>query len=133
MPSERVQRRIDALLDEADAAIASRDLEAAAQSVRMVLRIEPENEDALTFSAMLEGEVRDGISAETDDVGKAELSDTPDSPTSFANGRYEVTGFLGEGGKKKVYLAHDTTLDRDVAFALIKAEGLDAASRQRVT
>ena len=133
MPSERVQRRIDALLDEADAAIASRDLEAAAQSVRMVLRIEPENEDALTFSAMLEGEVRDGISAETDDVGKAELSDTPDSPTSFANGRYEVTGFLGEGGKKKVYLAHDTTLDRDVAFALIKTEGLDDASRQRVT
>ncbi|MCH8223696.1 MAG: protein kinase, partial [Chloroflexi bacterium] len=133
MPSERVQRRIDALLDEADAAIASRDLEAAAQSVRMVLRIEPENEDALTFSAMLEGEVRDGISAETDDVGKAELSDTPDSPTSFANGRYEVTGFLGEGGKKKVYRVHDTTLDRDVAFGLIKAEGLDDASRQRIT
>ncbi len=40
-------------------------------------------------------------------------------PTSFANGRYEVKRFLGEGGKKKVYLAHDTLLDRDVAFALI--------------
>ena len=54
-------------------------------------------------------------------------------PTSFANGRYEVRRFLGEGGKKKVYLAHDTLLDRDVAFALIKTEGLDEASRTRIT
>ena len=45
-------------------------------------------------------------------------------PSSFANGRYEVKRFLGEGGKKKVYLAQDTLLDRDVAFALIKTEGL---------
>ena len=30
---------------------------------------------------------------------------SPDFPTSFANGRYEVKRFLGEGGKKKVYLA----------------------------
>ena len=43
-------------------------------------------------------------------------------PSSFANGRYEVRRFLGEGGKKKVFLAHDTLLDRDVAFALIKTE-----------
>ena len=33
-------------------------------------------------------------------------------PTSFANGRYEVKRFLGEGGKKKVYLAQDTLLGR---------------------
>jgi len=39
---------------------------------------------------------------------------------------------LGEGGKKKVYLAHDTLLDRDVAFALIKTEGLDDTSRARI-
>ena len=32
-------------------------------------------------------------------------------PTSFANGRYEVKRFLGEGGKKKVYLAYDTLSD----------------------
>jgi tetratricopeptide (TPR) repeat protein len=54
-------------------------------------------------------------------------------PTSFANRRYEVKKFLGEGGKKKVYLTHDTLLDRDVAFALIKTEKLDDASRVRVT
>jgi len=46
-------------------------------------------------------------------------------PTSFADGRYQVKEFLGEGCKKKVYLAHDTVLDRYVAFALLKTEGLD--------
>jgi eukaryotic-like serine/threonine-protein kinase len=54
-------------------------------------------------------------------------------PTSFANGRYQVKKFLGEGGKKKVYLAYDTVLDRDVAFALIKTEKLDDASRMRIS
>jgi tetratricopeptide (TPR) repeat protein len=54
-------------------------------------------------------------------------------PTSFASGRYQVKKFLGEGGKKKVYLVHDTLLDRDVAFALIKTEKLDDASRTRVS
>ena len=39
---------------------------------------------------------------------------------------------LGEGGKKKVYLAHDTLLDRDVAFALIKLDGLDELTRPRI-
>jgi serine/threonine protein kinase len=54
-------------------------------------------------------------------------------PTSFAGGRYQVKKFLGEGGKKKVYLVHDTLLDRDVAFALIKTEKLDDATRSRVS
>ncbi|HEY41971.1 MAG TPA: protein kinase [Dehalococcoidia bacterium] len=54
-------------------------------------------------------------------------------PTSFAGGRYHVKKLLGEGGKKKVYLAHDNTLDRDVAFALIKTEKLDEEARTRIT
>ena len=37
--------------------------------------------------------------------------------TQLAGTRFK--DFLGEGGKKKVYLAHDTLLDREVAFALI--------------
>ena len=56
-----------------------------------------------------------------------------DLPTSFDGGRYQIQKFLGEGGKKRVYLAHDTTLDRDVAFALIKTEGLDDAGRERIS
>ena len=57
---------------------------------------------------------------------------SPD-PTSFADGRYRVKDALGEGGKKRVYLAHDVDLDREVAFGLIKTEGLDEASRERVS
>jgi serine/threonine protein kinase/ribosomal protein L40E len=57
---------------------------------------------------------------------------SPSQPTSFASGRYQVKKFLGEGGKKKVYLAHDTTLDRDVAFALIKTEKLDETGKTRI-
>jgi eukaryotic-like serine/threonine-protein kinase len=62
----------------------------------------------------------------------ASASASSPAPTSFAGGRYQVKKFLGEGGKKKVYLAHDTVLDRDVAFALIKTEKLDEAGRTRV-
>ena len=40
--------------------------------------------------------------------------------------------FLGEGGKKRVFLAHDTQLDREVAVAVIKTEGLDQAGFARV-
>jgi serine/threonine protein kinase len=43
-----------------------------------------------------------------------------------------VRRFLGEGGKKRVYLAHDTKLDRDVAFALIKTDGLDDEGLLRI-
>jgi serine/threonine protein kinase len=63
----------------------------------------------------------------------AERHPSSPEPTSFVNGRYQVKEFLGEGGKKKVYLVHDTLLDRDVAFALIKTEKLDDVSRTRVT
>jgi class 3 adenylate cyclase len=46
-------------------------------------------------------------------------------PIGFATGRYEVLRFLGEGGRKRVYLARDTRLHREVAVAVVKLEGLD--------
>src|SRR5436309_11819666 len=55
-----------------------------------------------------------------------------DAPAAIAGGRYVVHDFLGEGGRKRVYRAHDTSLDRDVAIALVKTEGLDDAARTRV-
>jgi hypothetical protein len=56
----------------------------------------------------------------------------PEIPRSLAAGRYRVERFLGEGAKKRVYLAHDTRLDREVAIAVIKTEGLDDAGRTRI-
>lgn len=53
-----------------------------------------------------------------------------DEPTSFVNGRYTVERFLGEGGKKKVYLTHGTTLDRMVDE--IVAYGSDERVAQRI-
>ena len=54
------------------------------------------------------------------------------APEAFANGRYAVRRLIGEGGKKRVYLAHDTQLDRDVAVAVVKTDGLDAEALLRV-
>jgi class 3 adenylate cyclase/DNA polymerase III delta prime subunit len=39
---------------------------------------------------------------------------------------------LGEGGKKRVYLAHDGSLGRDVAVSVLKTEGLDESGQVRV-
>ena len=43
-----------------------------------------------------------------------------------------VKKLLGEGANKSVFLVHDTLLDRDVAFALIKHEGLNEVGRKRI-
>ena len=78
---------------------------------------------------------------ETSVSGPADVTlerDSPARPASdslpafFGDGRYVVKDFLGEGAKKRVYLAHDTLLDRDIAFALIKTEGLDETGRRRI-
>jgi len=51
---------------------------------------------------------------------------------SFSGGRYVVQREIGEGSAKRVYLAHDTAIDRQVAIAVIKTDGLDAAGLARV-
>ncbi len=52
-------------------------------------------------------------------------------PTALAAGRYEVVRPLGEGRRKRVYLALDRRLEREVAIALIKPEGLDQTGLAR--
>jgi class 3 adenylate cyclase len=139
MPSERVQRRIDRLLDQAEAAADSRKWAEVQELAREVLLLDEDNSDAASLLRVAEGmdsspgsvlsESPRAASAHTTSpaAGSAETL-----PTSFVSGRYEVQAFLGEGGRKRVYRARDTRLDRDVAFALIRTEGLDADGRQRI-
>ena len=140
MPSERVQRRIDRLLDQADEALESGDWQDARERATAALRLDPGNEDALAFQAAAEDAL--GISNSVEATSGTTTQDGPtasnsesasDTPTSFANDRYQVSKFLGEGGKKRVYQAHETLLDREVAFALIQTEGFDQTSKERIS
>ena len=54
MPSERVQREIDRLLDETEAALAESDWEAVRLKTREVLALDPDSEDATQFLAAAE-------------------------------------------------------------------------------
>ena len=51
---------------------------------------------------------------------------------SVAHGRFVAERLLGEGGFKRVYLARDTRLQRDVALAMIRPERLSEAGRTRI-
>ncbi len=54
MPSERMQRQIDALLDRVETAVNDGDWDAALTSIRAVLSADPDNADALTYMGMAE-------------------------------------------------------------------------------
>ena len=51
---------------------------------------------------------------------------------SFADGRYSILEFLGQGATKTVYRSRDAVLGREVALALIQVDGLDEIGRQRM-
>ena len=137
MASDRIQRHIDRLLDEVDDAMAQLDWEQVRDRAQAVLALDPGNEDAMGFSAAADRALGSSGPPPSPQPPASPHLTTPDTtsgqPTSLANGRYKVQRFLGEGGKKKVYLAHATPLDREVAFALIKTEGLDQTGRSRIS
>ncbi len=54
-------------------------------------------------------------------------------PATVGTGRYRTVRLLGEGARKRVYLAMDERLAREVAVAVVKTEGLDANGRVRIT
>ncbi len=54
-------------------------------------------------------------------------------PATIGGGRYRTVQLLGEGARKRVYLAFDERLAREVAVAVVKTEGLDANGRIRIT
>ena len=133
MASDRRRLRIERLLDEAEDAITRYDWGAVQQAAQAVLAFAPENTEALDLLTGAERALgSDSPPPSNGPTDSGTTITTPSQPSSFANGRYQAQRFPGEGGKKKVYLAQDTTLDRDVAFALIKTEGLDETSRTRI-
>src|SRR4051794_799933 len=73
-----------------------------------------------------------GTRLPTEKPRPVEAAAEADVPSQVGDGRYIVDRFLGEGVRKRVYLAHDTALDRDVALALVKTAGLDEGGRGRV-
>ncbi len=136
MASDRLQRQIERLLDQAEAAVAELNWDIVRDRASAVLGLDADNPDGLAYLAAAQRSL-ESLDTSPSGVTPPTLPasvPTPalDQPTSFANGRYQVKQSLGEGGKKKVYLAHDTLLDREVAFALIKTEGLDEAGRSRI-
>ncbi len=54
-------------------------------------------------------------------------------PATIGGGRYRTVRLLGEGARKRVYLAMDERLAREVAVAMVKTDGLDAKGRIRIT
>ena len=96
MVSDRVQRQIDRLLDEAEAAISVSDWATVGDRARNVLRLDPENSDALSYLAAAERDT-DGIQPIQASHGPRPASvPVPEQPASFANGRYQVKRFLGD-------------------------------------
>jgi hypothetical protein len=102
MASERLQRRIDILLDEADQAIAQSEWSVVRDRAQNVLALDPDNGDAATFLAAANRALASGRQPPAATPTPISNEPTADQPTSFANGHYQVKRFLGEGGKKKV-------------------------------
>jgi len=114
---------VDRFVHEVDAAVSGGEWQKVLVLCDKILRIDPENAVARSarFTASRQLAARN-----------EERKESPEPlPASFLGGRYLVTAFVGEGRRKKVYLAHDTALDRDVAFVIVKTDGLDAEARTR--
>ena len=103
-----------------------------AGAARAVLAIDEANGDAVSFLKMAEANGVSGAAAAQTPAPQQPANQAPAVPASFVAGRYAVRRFLGEGGRKRVYLAHDSRLDREVAFCAIRTDGLDLVGHERV-
>src|SRR5688572_21101233 len=101
MPSERIQRQIDRLLDEADDAARQLDWSTVKARAAAALGFDADSEDARQYleaaerNLTLEGAPKPPLPTESASLPAR----TPEArvPTAFANGRYQVKKLLGEG------------------------------------
>ena len=106
MATERLQRRIEQFLDEAEEAVARLEWTVVRDRARAVLGLDQENADGLALLAAAEREIGETASSpQAASPIPPTLAILSEQPASFAGGRYQVKQFLGEGGKKKVFLA----------------------------
>jgi hypothetical protein len=131
MAGGRIELLVTQLLDEAQQAYVEGRWDVVRDRAGKVLGLDPDNVDARALLVAAERQT-DTSGASENAVGVQAAEAVEQVPESFADGRYVVRRFLGEGGKKRVFLAHDSLLDREVAFALIKSEGLNEVGRERV-
>ena len=112
MATERIKRQIDRLLDEAEQAVMQRDWAAVLERAQDALALDPEQMEAKAFLDAAERAMDAARLASVRSELQPSLTSpmvAPALPTFFVSGRYQVKRFLGEGGKKKVYLANDLT------------------------
>ncbi len=119
--------------DQAEEAADQLDWATVRRIAQEVLGLDPENEDAPALARAADN-VSEPAPSSTDVERHFEA--TPSSaasphPERFAGDRYEVRRHLGDGGTKRVFLVRDTRLDREVALALVRTEGLIARSDGR--
>ena len=92
-----------------------------------------ENREGASFcdscGADLREEIPAGVDAQPDEPPRGTLPGG--APESVDRGRYRIRDFLGQGGRKHVYLADDTQEGTEVAVALFDTEGVNAAVQSR--
>ena len=102
-----MKRRLERLLDEADEAADAGNWTKVREVATQVLLIDDANVDAKDFLQLAERTLPEDQQPATATIASQDRTLPKDvakeeQPTSFADGRYQVQRFLGEGGKKKV-------------------------------
>src|SRR5205809_1039236 len=101
MPSERIQRRIDSLLDEADEAVRRLDWPVVRERALAVLAMDPDNDDARFYLTTADrGQGASSASASSTSASApasasvVQPAPVQTTPVSFADGRYAVLSVL---------------------------------------
>ena len=100
MASERIQRQIDRLLDEAEKALNRGEWALVQDRAGKAAALDPNNADAKTYLAAADRAIESNSQPSASPAAEAAVVERS-HPTSSANGRYQVKKFLGEGGKKR--------------------------------
>ena len=121
------EEKIEQLLNQIDEAASQARWNSVRDLAQQILSLDAEHIDAAATLRMANRQLRMTEKTEAESQKKEESL-----PDAFVGGRYSVKKLIGEGARKKVYLCRDTSLDRDIAFSLVKTEGLDEDARKRV-